>query len=122
MPEASNAAKQLARRLAGTLPVIIGAEALAPVAYRWRTQINENGKSWAIADELPEMNHNAQVGYGLPAGFVPLLHVVLLRHASMHPRIEPRFELPIQQLEAAAVDAEVLEVDGASARRRCCAR
>ena len=71
--EAANPAKQLARRLAGRLPVFVGAESLAPVAYRWRTQVNENAKSWAVADELPEMNHNAQTGYGLPRRVVPLL-------------------------------------------------
>ncbi len=87
VPEASNAAKQLARRLAGKLPVFVGAQALAPVAYRWRTQVNENAKSWAIAEELPEMNHNAPLGYGAPKALLPLLHAVILRHAAMHPRI-----------------------------------
>ena len=116
VPERRNPAKQLARRLAGRLPVFIGAEALAPVAYRWRTQINENAKSWAIADELPEMNHNA------PARLrrcrqrcVPLLHVVLLRHAadaSAHRaahRRDVRADAP-----TAGVDAEIVDVPGAT--------
>lgn len=114
VPEASNPAKQLARRLAGKLPVIVGAEALAPVAYRWRTQINENAKSWAIVEELPEMNHNAPLGYGAPPALVPMLHAVILRHASMHPRIRLRVDLTIEQMRAAGVAAEVLEVPGAS--------
>ncbi len=112
VPEASNPAKQLARRLSGRLPMFVGAEALAPVAYRWRTQVNENAKSWAIADELPEMNHNAQAGYGLPRRIVPLLHAVFLRHASMHPRILLRIDATLDEMKRAGVTAEVLDVEG----------
>lgn len=114
VPEASNPAKQLARRLAGKLPVIVASDALAPVAYRWRTQINENAKSWAIAEELPEMNHNAPLGYGAPAAVVPTLHAVLLRHASMHPRNQRRVDLTVEQMRDAGVGAEVLEIAGSS--------
>ena len=114
IPEARNPAKQLARRLAGKLPVFVGAEALAPVAYRWRTQVNENAKSWAIADELPEMNHNAPLGYGAPAALVPLLHVVLLRHAAMHARTLIRIEATLEQMHAAGLSAEVVDVPGPS--------
>jgi glucose/mannose-6-phosphate isomerase len=112
VPEAGNLAKELARRLEGKLPVFIGAQALAPVAYRWRTQVNENGKSWAIADELPEMNHNAPLGFGAPRALLPLLHVVVLRHAAMHGRIALRVDATMEQLAAAGVEAEVLYVPG----------
>ena len=114
VPETANPAKQLARRFAGAVPVIIGAEALTPVAYRWRTQLNENAKTWAIAEELPEMNHNAPLGYSLPAALVPMLHVVLLRHASMHERIRTRVDLTTEQMRAAGVGVEVLDVPGDS--------
>jgi glucose/mannose-6-phosphate isomerase len=113
-PEASNPAKQMARRWHGKFVAVIGAEALTPVAYRWRTQINENGKSWAIADELPEMNHNAPLGYGAPAALVPMLHVVLLRHAAMHPRISLRVDATLEDLRANGVQAEIVEVGGGS--------
>jgi glucose/mannose-6-phosphate isomerase len=111
-PEASNLAKQTARRWLGHVPVVIGAEALAPVAYRWRTQVNENGKSWAIADELSEFNHNAPVGYALPDALVPLLRVTFLRQASVHARIALRIELSLEQMRAAGVEADVLDVPG----------
>ncbi len=113
VPEASNVAKQIARRLHGRLGAFIGAESLAPVAYRWRTQLNENAKSWAIADELPEMNHNAQAGYGLPSEVVPFLHAVLLRHAAVHPMIVPRFEAAAEEMQRHGVSAEIVEIEGA---------
>ncbi len=112
--EGHSPAKQLARRWHGKLPVIVGADALAPVAYRWRTQINENAKSWAVALELPEMNHNAPVGYGAPAALVPLLHVVLLRHAAVHPRVAKRIALATEQMAAAGMSVEVIDVPGAT--------
>lgn len=120
-PEASNAAKQLARRLLGKLPLFVGAEALAPVAYRWRTQVNENAKSWAIADELPEMNHNAQAGYGLPGDVLPLLHAVFLRQGSMHPRIRPRVDATIDEMRSCGVAAEAVDIagDGVLAEMLC---
>jgi glucose/mannose-6-phosphate isomerase len=114
IPERANAAKQLARRLHGRLPVFVGADAFVPVAYRWRTQVNENAKSWAIADELPEMNHNAHAGYGLPQRVVPLLHVVLLRHAGAHPHTARRFAATADRMRRDGVSAEIVGVDGPS--------
>ncbi len=113
-PATANPAKQLAARLGAKLPVFIGAQALAPVAYRWRTQFNENAKTWAVADELPEMNHNAPLGYGAPPPLLPLLRVVLLRHAAVHPRIALRIDATMQQLADAGVSAEVVDVPGSS--------
>jgi glucose/mannose-6-phosphate isomerase len=114
IPESANPAKQLARRLHGRIPVVIGADALAPVAYRWRTQVNENGKSWGVALELPELNHNAPVGYGGPPAAVPILHAVLLRHASVHPRVAKRIALTLEQLHDAGCTAEAIDVPGES--------
>jgi glucose/mannose-6-phosphate isomerase len=112
--ESSNPAKQLARRMHGKLPVIVGAEALAPVAYRWRTQLNENAKSWAVAEELPEMNHNGPVGYVGPPALVPMLHTVLLQHAAANPRVHRRIALTREQMSAAGIGVEVIDVPGAT--------
>ena len=40
------------------LPIIYGTGFLKPIAYRWRTQFNENAKVLAISHALPECNHN----------------------------------------------------------------
>ncbi|HEX8101048.1 MAG TPA: bifunctional phosphoglucose/phosphomannose isomerase [Solirubrobacteraceae bacterium] len=55
--------KRLARALDGCVPIIAGAELTAPVAYRWKTQLNENAKLPAFAGELPEIDHNEIVGW-----------------------------------------------------------
>src|ERR671939_818633 len=56
-------AKALARALYGTVPVIAGAGLTTAIAYRWKTQINENAKVPAYAQELPEMDHNEIEGW-----------------------------------------------------------
>ena len=43
-------AKRIARALHGTVPVIAGAELTAPVAYRWKCQINENAKAARVRE------------------------------------------------------------------------
>jgi len=57
-------AKRIARALHGSIPVIVGAELTAGVAYRWKTQLNENAELPAFASELPEHDHNEVVGWG----------------------------------------------------------
>ncbi len=61
-------AKRIARALHGTIPVIVGAGLTASVAYRWKTQINENAEIPAFASMLPEHDHNEVVGWGGAAG------------------------------------------------------
>ncbi len=58
-----NPAKELARALSGRVPVIVSARGLASAARRWKTQLNENAKTPAWTEELPEMHHNAIVGF-----------------------------------------------------------
>ena len=40
------------------MPIIYSSGLFEPVAYRWRTQINENAKLPAMHHVFPEMNHN----------------------------------------------------------------
>lgn len=115
VPSARNAAKQLAGRLHSRLPVIVGAGILAPAAYRWKTQLNENAKSWAIFEELPELGHNSIVGFGLPREVVERLRAVLLRSEALHPRVLLEYEAVEDELSRAGVAHERVTVAGASA-------
>jgi glucose/mannose-6-phosphate isomerase len=109
----SNPAKQVAGRLHGRLPVVIGAGVLVEAAYRWKTQLNENSKCWAVREELPELNHNSIAGFGLSREAVSRLHVVLLWHAALHPRLLLRCEATEEALAEAGVSHERVEVQGA---------
>lgn len=92
-PIVHNPAKRLAGQLLGRLPVIYGAGFLAPVARRWKGQFNENAKQWAVWEEMPELNHNAVVGYGLPEEVRERTYVVMLRSRLDHPRVQARWEV-----------------------------
>ena len=93
-------AQDLAGRLAGRLVTVYGAEATAPVAMRWKTQLNENAKVVAFHGELPEVNHNEVCSY---ADADAPLSLVLLESPGHHERIKARFDAT----EALAADAGV---------------
>ncbi len=114
VPASANPAKRLARALYGRVPVVYGAEHLAAVAQRWRTQIAENAEGWAFADELPELNHNTIAGYAHPAGATEIVAVVMLRAASLHERVLLRFDATRELLADAGVAAHVVEARGSS--------
>ena len=54
-----NLAKQAALVMNEKVPLIYSSNpAYAPIAYRWKCQINENAKYPAFHHTFPEMNHN----------------------------------------------------------------
>ena len=114
VPLDRNPAKQLAQRLHQRLPVIYSAGILAQVARRWKGQLNETSKMWCFYEELPEANHNALVGYGLPKEIAAKALVVFLRAPSLHPRTLLRYELTQTALEEAGVESATVDAEGKS--------
>jgi len=114
-PLKSNPAKQLATKLHQHLAIIYGAGFLSPVALRWKTQINENSKAWAYHEILPELNHNAVVGYKFPAEQAQTLFVVFLRSPDLHPRTLLRYKFTGEMLNQAKVSHETIDARGKSA-------
>jgi glucose/mannose-6-phosphate isomerase len=85
-PLSANIAKRLAGQLMGRWPTIIGADFLAPVARRWRTQIAELAKSLAQFEELPEADHNLVAGVDQPEEGFRHTMVIFLQASKLHPR------------------------------------
>jgi glucose/mannose-6-phosphate isomerase len=113
-PVKSNPAKQLAQRLYGVLPVIYGAGIAAEAAHRWKTQINENSKSWAFYEVFPELNHNATVGFSLPKELASKIRVVLLRSPTFSSRIRLRYDVTCELLKQSGVAYEFVDGEGKS--------
>jgi glucose/mannose-6-phosphate isomerase len=113
-PLADNPAKQIAQRLYGCLPVVYGAGIAAEAAHRWKTQINENSKAWAFYEIFPELNHNATVGFPLPAELVKKLRVIMLRSPLFNARIKLRYEVTGELLTQAGVAYEFVDSAGKS--------
>lgn len=114
VPTDRNRAKQLAWNLVDRLPVIEAAGFLAPVARRWKTQLNENGKSAAAYEELPEATHNTVVGYEQPEAVRDHLYVVFLAAAADHPRSSLRASLSAELLATAQIAHETVALGGES--------
>jgi glucose/mannose-6-phosphate isomerase len=73
-----NPAKRLAGQMIGRTPIIYGAGITAPVARRWKTQLNQNGKTLAAWEEIPELNHNAMAGMNYPSPLMTKIAMVFL--------------------------------------------
>lgn len=108
----TSVAKQLAWSLVGRLPVVEGSGFLAPVARRWRTQLNENAKSTAIAEELPEATHNSVVGYEQPEMLRDNTFYVFLASPLDHPRSARRANVSTELLTAVGISHQVVPVGG----------
>jgi len=93
-PWGGNLAKACASRLKEKIPVIFGSsDQNAMVARRWKCQLNENAKMLAYSDLFPELNHNEVVGWSNPRTDYRPFHVIILRDAGDHPRIQRRIEI-----------------------------
>jgi glucose/mannose-6-phosphate isomerase len=104
-------AKRLARALHGTIPQIVGAGLTVPVAYRWKTQFNENAKTPCFYSELPEFDHNEIVGWdGAPE--LGRFSAVLFDDCDLHPRLRARIGLTRETIESKAAVAERVETVG----------
>ncbi len=111
-PTALNPAKQLAEKIGDRTVVICGAEHLTGTARRWKTQVEENAKSWAYYDALPEFDHNAIEGVTLPEG-APGRHIVIfLSSARFQPQIKRRIAVTTELLNKSGVATDVVEARG----------
>ena len=114
VPTADNAAKQLAIRIHGHIPVVYGAGTLSEVARRWKGQLNENSKSWGFFEVMPELNHNAVLGYENPGQLTDRMIVIMLRSQGDHPRVSVRFDVTAQILAQRHVPLETVWARGDS--------
>ena len=112
VPVAQNPAKRLAGQLMGRWPTIMGAEILAPVARRWRTQISENAKAVAQFEELPEADHNLVAGVSHPETLIANTMVIFLRAASYHPRNIARTDVTRHTLMVEGFNTDVVDAYG----------
>ena len=99
-PTDKNEAKRLALEIGQRLPVVYGGPLTGTVAYRWKTDLEENAKLLAVAGALPEMNHN-EIEVWAGAG-ARQLHAVLLREDGEPSEIARRFALVRELLEPTA--------------------
>ena len=100
-------ARELARRLGRTVPLIYGAGPIgAAAAYRWKCQLNENAKEPAFYNVVPELDHNELAGWGQHGDMTrQVFTAVHLRHDFEPQRVARSFDFisEIQQEVVASV-------------------
>ena len=112
---AESRAAELAAQIGETTPVIYGSDLTAPVAYRWKTQANENAKRPAFAAVLPEADHNELEGWtGADGSFA----AIFLEDRDQHPRERRRFELTAKSVEPQAAAVIRVETEGETRTER----
>ncbi|MDQ2631907.1 MAG: bifunctional phosphoglucose/phosphomannose isomerase [Actinomycetota bacterium] len=104
-------AAEIAERLSGSTAVVYGSDLTAPVARRWKTQINENAKLPAFYAELPEADHNEICAWE-PESPAAAMTAVFLEDCDQHPRERQRFELTAEVIAPGAADVVRLETKG----------
>jgi len=110
----ANPAKQLAWSIFGRIPIIFGAGVMGPVAHRWKTQLNENAKAWAMHEPMPEANHNAIEGSLNPRELSDALYVVELRDPQEPSDIASRYRVVEELLGERATNRSIVWAEGPS--------
>jgi len=111
-PVAKNLAKRLAGQLVGRWVNIFGAGYLAPVARRWKGQVNELAKGWAQFEFLPEADHNTLAGLVNPPDMVQKMMSLFLRAPSDHPRNRLRSDLTRQACMQEGMNTDYVDALG----------
>jgi len=106
----TNPARELARRIDRTIPLVYGGGALGGVAaMRWKADVNENAKAPAFWNQYPELDHNEICGWGQHGDVTrQLVTLVELRHGFEHPQLARRFSVTRELVEECV--HQVLEV------------
>ncbi len=83
--------EKLAKQIGNRTPLIYASEQFSAVAYRWKTQFNENSKVAAFTHNFSELNHNEIVGYQTMSKekFI----TIFLRDNSDNDRIKKRMDI-----------------------------
>lgn len=106
-----NPAKQLAQELMGKSVVVYSGPKLAPAAYKWKISVNENAKTVAWQNQLPEFNHNEFLGWTSHPVDKPY-GVIDLRSSLEHPQVQKRFEVSERLLSGKRPHTHVVEARG----------
>ena len=108
-------AKELAAEIGDATLVVNGSDLTAPIAYRWKCQINENAKIPAFSAVLPEADHNEIEGWSGAGG---RFAAIFLEDRDQHPRERRRIELTAKAVEPYASSVITLETEGETRTER----
>jgi len=112
VPVVNNPAKRIAGQLMGRWVTVVGAGVLAPVARRWKGQVNELAKAWAQFEFLPEADHNTLAGVMHPQEHLPRMVALFLRGPADHPRHRLRLDLTRKAFMLEGIGTDFIDAQG----------
>lgn len=107
----NNPAKKLAQELVGNSIVVYSSSQFSPVAYKWKINFNENSKTVAWCNALPEFNHNEFLGWTEQPVQKPY-KIIDIRSSIDHPKIQKRFEVSEKLLSGKRPHPEIVVPEG----------
>ena len=113
---AVNVAREIARKIGRTIPLIYGGGALGGVAaYRWKCDVNENAKAPAFFAQYPELDHNEICAWGQHGDVTrQLMTLIEVRHGYEHEQLGQRFSITREIIEEALYQVISVEAAGES--------
>lgn len=114
VPVRQNPAKRMAGQMMGRVVTVFGAGHLAPVARRWKCQINELAKAEAGFEYLPEADHNTLAGMYNPENCLQNSMKIFLQSPSDYPRNELRNQLTRQTFMEQGINTDFYQAKGES--------
>lgn len=115
LPEAPthiNPAKRLAGQLIGRNIVVMASGCLAPVARRYKGQVNELSKAWSQFEFLPEANHNTLAGVENPSDLLSHMVVLFLRGDCDRPQNRLRADMTREVFMQQGVGTDTVDAKG----------
>ena len=108
----ANPAREIARQIGRTIPLVYGGGAIGAVAaYRWKCDVNENAKAPAFWNSYPELDHNEICAWGQHGDVTrQLISLIELRHGYEHERLSMRFGATRAIIDECV--HQVIEVEG----------
>ncbi len=105
----SRTAIALSEKLYNKITLIYTDEKHLPLAYRFKTQINENSKAPAFTHVFSELNHNELLSF---KNRKTEMHAIMITSDDMHRRIIKRIELTKEVLQKSGVPVTEIGLKG----------
>lgn len=112
VPSGKNVAKALAQKLKAKIPVLIGSEHLLGSIHAFKNQLNENAKAFALAFDIPELNHHLMEGLRNPSEAKHFLHFLFMESEHYSKRVLVRYPLTREVVEKNEIETDVYKVQG----------
>jgi glucose/mannose-6-phosphate isomerase len=111
---ARNPARELARKIDRTIPIVYGAGGFGSVvAMRWKCSINENAKAPAFWNVYPELDHNEICGWGQHGDVTRQVFTLVELHQGLeHPQLERRMLATREMIDETVHQVITVEAEG----------